>query len=221
MNFRTRPAGQEENLTPLIFRLLLEITNVFQVSIDRKIFPPCFSVVSSRDVCFKEFRHLRRFVTVFSRNNGHNENKKNTEPPEHLSPHPDEAPPPEKAKPARQLENHPSHCPVGTGPTESLWPPLYLKGLAGSKPFAKIKISYLWVLIYPLKFSFVRSEPPPPLLPQNIHVESDDFPLFPTGQLQKSTKLNFQKSSHARIMPCYISLTKLFRSNLWIHQRWS
>ena len=108
-------------------------------------------------MCFKFVSTDRKIPAVKT-------SKKNTEPPEHLSPHPDEAPPPEKAKPARQLENHPSHCPVGTGPTESLWPPLYLKGLAGSKPWeplAKIKISYLWVLINPLKFSFVRSEPPP------------------------------------------------------------
>jgi len=39
VNFRTRPAGQEENLTPLIFCLLLEITMCFKFQLTEK-FPP-------------------------------------------------------------------------------------------------------------------------------------------------------------------------------------
>ena len=195
MHFRSRPAGQEENLTPLDI-----------------------SFVTRNYQCVSSLFQLTEKIPAVKTS------KKNTEPPEHLSPHPDEAPPPEKAKPARQLENHPSHCPVGTrGPTESLWPPLYLKGLAGSKPWeplAKIKISYLWVLINPLKFSFVRLEPPP--------LFATKHPRWKWWLSTVSNRPTPKKHQPElpKVKPCPDNAmlhftTKLFRSNLWIHQRWS
>ena len=70
---------------------------------------------------------------------------------------------------------------------ESLWAPLYLKGLAGYKnpgnPSAKQNLIFM-SSIYPpeILFSEIRN---PPFLPQNIHVESDASRMFPTSQLPK------------------------------------